>query len=65
MYMACLREILIRDSGLASAFCTIPKDVGMLLLPVLVTIPHMSVHENNTTPISNDGVASLGPMVRS
>ena len=25
----------------------------------------MSVHGDNTTPISNDGIAQLGPMVRS
>ena len=51
MYMACLRDPHPRQW---ISICTIPKDVGMLLLPVLVTIPHMSVHENNTTPISND-----------
>ena len=27
------------------------------------TAPHMSVRGDNTTPISNDGVAQLGPMV--
>ena len=42
---------------------TMPKDVGMPLKPVLVTAPHMSVHGDNTTP--NDGIARLGPMVRS
>ena len=25
----------------------------------------MSVHRDNTTPISNDGIVRLGPMVRS
>ena len=32
---------------------------------VLVTAPHMSVCGDNTTTISNDSVAWLGPMVRS
>ena len=44
---------------------TMCKDVGMSLKPVLVTTPHMSVRGDNTTPISNDGIAGLGPMVRS
>ena len=45
--------------------CTMPKDVGMPLYPVLVTAPHMSVSGDNTTPISYDGIARLGPMVGS
>ena len=27
--------------------------------------PHMSVRGDNTTPIGNDGIAQLGPMVQS
>ena len=37
--------------------CTKPKDVGMPLKLVLVTNPHMSVRGDNTTPISNGGIA--------
>ena len=37
--------------------CTMPKDVGMPLQPVLVTPPHMSVRGDNTTSISNDSIA--------
>ena len=33
------------------------------ILPFVVTAPHMSVRGDNTTPICNDGVAWLGPMV--
>ena len=29
-----------------------------------VTVPHMSVHGDNTTPISNGGVDCLGPIVQ-
>ena len=36
---------------------TMPKDVGMLSLPVLVTAPYMSVRGDNTTPLSNDSIA--------
>ena len=37
--------------------CTMSKDIGMPSKPVLVgNHPHMSVREDNTTPISNDGV---------
>ena len=36
---------------------TMPKDVGMPLYLVLVTAPHMYVRGDNTTPISNDGIA--------
>ena len=36
---------------------TMPKDVGMLSLPVLVTDPHIFVPCDNTTPISNYDVA--------
>ena len=43
--------------------CTKPKDVGMPLLPVVGNRPHMSVRGDNTMPISNDGIARLGPMV--
>ena len=42
---------------------TMPKDAGIPLKQVLVTAPHMSVRGDNTTPISNDGIARLGPMV--
>ena len=31
---------------------TLPKDVGMLFLPVLVTAPHMFVPGDNTIPIT-------------
>ena len=48
-YLACLPQILTRDSGLASAL-SMPKDVGMQLKPVLVTTPNMSVQGDNTTP---------------
>ena len=38
----------------------IPKDVGMLLEPVVETPPpHLSVHGNSTTPTSNHGIARL------
>ena len=36
---------------------TMPKDVGMLSQLVFETAPCMSVHGDNTTPISNDSVA--------
>ena len=62
--VACLPQILTLDSRLASAL-SMPKDVGMQLKPVLVTTPNMSVQGDNTTPISNDGFAQLGPMVQS
>ena len=42
---------------------TMCKDVGMSLKPVLVTTPHMSVRGDNTTPLSNNGVAQQWPMV--
>ena len=42
---------------------TMPKDVGMPFYPVFVTVPHMSVRGDNTTPICNDGLAQLGPMI--
>ena len=38
--------------------CTMPKDVGM----PLVTVHHMSVRGDNSTPFSNDGIAQLGLM---
>ena len=44
---------------------TMPKDVGMLSLPVLVTAPYMSVRGDNTTPFSNDSIAQPGSMVQS
>ena len=43
--------------------CTMPKDIGMLSKPVLVTAPYMSMQGDNTTHISNDSVAQLGPMI--
>ena len=61
MYTACLPQILVRDNVLASALC--PR---MLSYRYTVTgvgnHPHMSVL--TTTPISNDSVARLGPMVQ-
>ena len=60
MYVACLQQILIRDSGLASALC---PGCWHAIITSVGNHPHMSVHEDNTTPISNDGIARLGPMV--
>ena len=36
--------------------CTMPKDVG---IAGVGNLPHMCVRGDNTTPISNDGVAQL------
>ena len=43
----------------------LPPHYALVCWLVLVTAPHMSMCLDNTTPISNDGIAWLGPMVQS
>ena len=48
----------------ASSDQKLPAPAPQHCTAMLVTAPHMSVHGDNTTPISNFGDAELGPMVQ-
>ena len=60
-YVACLPYVDPHPRQWISV-CTMPFAQGCW--HVIISAPYMSVHEDNTTPISNDSIARLGPKMR-